>query len=161
MGNGQRKPSLFPRLAGLRHLGPLGAEHCALRVGDDLLMSGWLLGGDRIARRHAALDVPFGGRRGSLRFSPAVPRAAPRDVQAALQRTIQLNSLSGLCGAGTSVPAPTSSSDIPTPGACIPHRNPISGNFGRTKKRPAGLRPTGQVNFARVANPRTGTERGP
>ena len=30
---------------------------------DDVLMSGWLLGGDRIASRHAALDVPFGSGR--------------------------------------------------------------------------------------------------
>jgi hypothetical protein len=30
---------------------------------DSVLMSGWLLGADRIARRHAALDVAFGSGR--------------------------------------------------------------------------------------------------
>ena len=63
---------------------------------DDVLMSGWLLGGrpHRKPPRGAGCAVRIGAR-GSLRVPAAVPRAAARDVQAALQRTAELGKGSG------------------------------------------------------------------
>ena len=58
----------------------------ATRPPGRLLMSGWLLGAETIANRHAALDVPLrGGPRRAVRVPSAVPRPAARDVQAAVQ----------------------------------------------------------------------------
>ena len=109
VGNVQRKRRLLPGLAGLRHGGPFRAEHRALRVGrrcaDERLAAG---GRPYRAPSRGAGRAVRRGARGSLRFSPAVPGAAARDLQAALQRTAELRPAAqlNLRRPGLNIPCP-------------------------------------------------------